>query len=253
MKKKTYFNIFLAITAFLLISFLFSIYNSFKGNPLSAKIADTKIRAYVNKTYPTLDLTVSETKYNFKDTAYFSRVQSKNSQDTCFTVSYCNGTVTDDYEYEVANKFTTYRRLSDLFNKDVENIISKDFPYVTSIVIADYGKGEIDLNKLILDMPYDIKNPPVPASLVVNCLSDEVTYEVLSKRLLELKAIMDNHHIPISIYSLVLEPSVEKARNSGDNSLYLYDFPAEKIDNNNLINEIKKHQTAWEQEADHKK
>ncbi len=247
MKKKTILKLIAAIAAFTMIFFLFSIYNAFMGNPLSAKIANYKIKVYVNKTYPDLDLTVSDTKYNFKDTAYFSRVQSKTSLDTQFTVNCSKGKVSDDYEYEVANHFTTYRRLTDIFNKEVEAILSTEFPYETSIVIADYGKNEFDLSKLKLDMPFDITKPPVPASLTVYCISDEITYEFLNSRLLELKAIMDNHNIPISEYSLVLEASENKGK-PADNRLYLYEFPVEKIDGNDLIDKMKQHQKAREQE-----
>ncbi len=252
MKKKTLLKSISAIAAFSIIFFLFYIYNGFMGNPISAKIANSKMKAYINKTYPDLDLTVSETKYNFKNSGYFSKVQSKKSQDTQFTVSCSKGRVTDDYEYEVANKFTTYRRLCDLFNKDVEDILSKEFPYHTTIVIADYGKGEFDLNELKLDMPYDITNPPVPASLAVYCSSDKFTYEVLSKRLLELDAIMKKHNVPITTYSLTLE-AYETVDKPADHRLYLIDFPADKINSTDLVNEIKKHQTEWEQDPAHQK
>jgi hypothetical protein len=132
----------------------------------------------------------------------------------------------------------------------VRDILSREFPYETTIVIADYGKGEFDLNKLKLDMPYDITNPPVPASLTVNCSSDEFTYEVLGKRLMELHAIMVKHKIPITTYSLTLE-AYESKEKPTNQSLYLTDFPADKINSMDLVNEIEKHQRDWEES--HKK
>ncbi|WMJ89891.1 YfjL-like protein [Anaerocolumna sp. MB42-C2] len=252
MKKRTLLKLISGITVFLIIFFLFNIYNGFMGNPLTAKFANSKIKAYVNKTYPNLDLTISETKYTFKDSAYYSKVQSKKSQDTQFTVSCRKGRVTDDYEYEVANKFTTYRRLSETFNKDVEDILSKEFPYHTTIVIGDYGKEELNFNKLKLDMPYDLTNPPLPASLTVYCSSDVFTYEVLSKRLLELDAIMKRHNIPITTYSLTLE-AYETEEKPASHRLYLIDFPADKINSTDLVHVLKKHQSDWEQDPAHQK
>ncbi len=248
MNKKKIHRIIWAITIFLIVFLSFSIYNSIKGNPISAKIANSKIKAYVNNTYSGLDLTVSKTRYSFKDSSYNSLVQSKTSQDTVFMVSYTRGKVTDYYDYEVANHITTYRRLTDSFQKEIETILSREFPYTSSILIAAYGKEDSDIDKLTLDMPFDLNDPPMPASLTVYSISEEQTYEILSERLVELKTIMDQHRIPISTYSLVLEPSDEKNK-PAESRLYLFDFPTEKIDSKDLISEIKNHQTAREQEG----
>lgn len=245
MKQKSILKFIAGITAFILIFFLLILYNGFMGNPLSAKLADNKIKAYVNKTYPDLDLTLSETKYNFTDSSYYSKAQSNTSPDTTFMISYGRGRITDDYSYEVANCFTTYRRLSDAFTKDVEGILSQEFPYKTTIVLADYGKDEFDLNKLKLDMPYDITTPPLPASLCVYCTSKELTYEVLGERLLQLHAIMEKHKIPIKTYSLALEAD-EADEKPSNHRVEVIDFPADKINTANLTEELKKHQSAWE-------
>ncbi|WFR56483.1 hypothetical protein QA584_23165 [Anaerocolumna sp. AGMB13025] len=245
MKQKSILKFIAGITAFILIFFLLILYNGFMGNPLSAKLADNKIKAYVDKTYPDLDLTLSETKYNFTDSSYYSKAQSNTSPDTTFMISYGRGRITDDYSYEVANCFTTYRRLSDAFTKDVEGILSQEFPYKTTIVLADYGKDEFDLNKLKLDMPYDITTPPLPASLCVYCTSKELTYEVLGERLLQLHAIMEKHKIPIKTYSLALEAD-EADEKPSNHRVEVIDFPADKINTANLTEELKKHQSAWE-------
>ncbi len=246
MSKKKIHRIIWAITIFLIVFLSFSIYNSIMGNPISAKIANSKIKAYVSNTYPDLDLTVSKTRYSFKDSSYSSLVQSKTSQDTVFSVSYIQGKITDHYDYEVASHITTYQRLTDSFQNEIENILNREFPYTSSILIASYGKEDSDMDKLTLDMPFDLNNPPMPASLTIYSISEEQTYEILSERLVELKTIMDQHQIPISTYSLVLESSDEKNK-PAESRLYLFDFPAEKIDSKDLISEIKNHQTAREQ------
>lgn len=242
-----------SVLILILLGLLISFVNAFWGNPISAAIATGKIKSYVKENYPDMDLEIPKASYNFKFSNYFSTVQSKTSPDTYFTVEWSDGKIYDTYESDVINHFTTLQRISTEFNKKVEAIINEEFPYETSILIADFGKSEVDLSKLTADMVLDITNPPIPASLIVYVLSNDISYEYLSARLLDLYQIMEKHQIPIDLYSVVIEeplPEGEKSAPGGE-SLHLFEFPAEKIMAEDLIAEIKMQQEAYE--VGHKK
>lgn len=117
-----------------------SIVNSFKGNPLSAAIADVAIKKYVEQKYPTLNLKVEKSKYIFKFHEYMGRAVSDTSKDTHFSVYYRNGEVVhDDYEGDVIEKFNTLRRLEDEYSQLVITILNEDelLKGNTSMVVYD--------------------------------------------------------------------------------------------------------------------
>jgi hypothetical protein len=197
-----------------------------------------------------MDLEVTGAKYNLKYGDYHSWAQSKTSTDTRFSVSWSNGKVTDSYEYDVKNHYMTYQRLCQELAKEIEDIISREFPYETSIVIGEFMDDGTDFSRLIMDQPLDSKYPPYPVELTVYILTSEVSYENLSARLLELSDIMGKHEIPVSMYSVVLQeplPEGEKAAPGGQD-LYLYDFPADKLKEPDLLAAIKEHQAEYEDE-----
>ena len=251
MKKIKVQHIVLIIALLLIASFIFAFVNSFTGNPVSAAIASGKIREYAAATYPALNLELSEVKYNFKNNAYGCTAQSKTSEDTVFTISFRGGKVTDDYAYEVANHFTTYRRLSKEFNDLVTPIIEKEYPHKTTLIIGDLAG---DTQPLTPDKPLNLKELPLPLSLTVYVEDDVRDQAQMAALLLELHKLMQSKDIPIDQYSLRLEeplPENEKP-GSGDN-LYLTDFPASKITDDlpSLAAAIKTHQAAIES-ADNK-
>lgn len=107
-----------------------------------------------------------------------------------------------------------------------------------------------DFSELERDMELDIHNPPLPASLTVYILHEDVSYEFLSSRLLELHQLMEENKIPISSYTVVVrEPIPEGEKSNLDGaSNYLIDFPVEELASENLIKTIKAHQKEWEKE-----
>lgn len=66
MKSKIIPRILICLSVILFAGLIFSFFNSFYGNPISAAFATSKIKAYVNNTYPDLDLEVPHAVYNFK-------------------------------------------------------------------------------------------------------------------------------------------------------------------------------------------
>lgn len=255
MKKIKWSRILFIVITLLCLGVIYNFITSFYGDPILEKIATHKIKAYVEETYPNMDLEVSKANYNFKFKEYNSQVQSNTSQDTHFIVTRTGGSISDSYESDVVNRYRTFERIQQEFSKSVEGIIEEEFPYETSILFADLGKAEIGISSLTLDMPLDIHNPPLPAALTIYILSKEISDEYLRDRLLELNSIMIQKQIPIDIYTVVIEeplPEGEKSDPEGQ-SIHLIDFPAEKIMSENLIETMKEHQKAWEEEENHKK
>ncbi len=231
----------IAILFFLGLVFYFV--NSFTGNPVSAFSASRKIRDYAAVTYSTLDLELSKVKFNFKTSAYGCYAQSKKSEDTRFYIRYGHGRVSDDYEYEVANHFTTYRRLCRDFNDMVTNIIEKEYPHETSLTLGDLI-GDTQL--LTPDAPLNLNNMPLQLSLTVNILSDVRNEDQMAALLLELHQLLLSKGIAIDLYTLRLEePLPEGSKPGSGNNLYLKDFPSKNMtdDQNSLISAIREHQS----------
>lgn len=111
MKKLNWFRAITILLILLVFGFIFSIINSLYGNPVSSAIATSKIRDYIEVTYPGMDLEITKAGYNFKVEEYVSHVQSSTSQDTRFSVYYAKGEITDEYEYRVIKRTTTHDRL----------------------------------------------------------------------------------------------------------------------------------------------
>lgn len=226
----------------MILVFVFNFINSFTGNPVSAFIAYGKIKDYAESNYSSMDLELSKVYYNFKNSAYGCHVQSRKSEDTKFYIGYSHGRVSDDYEYEVANRFTTYRRLSKDFNDMVTNIIENEYPYETTLIIGDLLG---DTQKLTPDVPFNLKKMPLQLSLTVNILSDIRNEEQLSALLLELHKLLLSKDIKIDQYTIRLEePMPEESKPGSGNNLYLVDFPAKNItdDKEVLTDAINKYQ-----------
>jgi hypothetical protein len=252
MKKRIHWSTIIVIIVFLLIAgFFASFIMAFYGNPITSAIATAKIRKYVEATYSDMDLEIPKANYNFKFDEYVSHVSSKSSQDTKFSVSWSDGKINDSYEEDVKKLYNTLDRINKEFSEKVEEIIIKDFPYQTSILFATLGEGERDFDQLSLDMQLDITNPPMKAKLVIYIMTAEVSYDFLIARLQELHQLMGKYEIPVDQYTVVIqEPLIEgeeKPAPNGD-SIHLIDFPAEKINSEELLSTIKEHQRAWEEQ-----
>ena len=248
MRKRITAKLAAAALLLLVIGMIYYFLTGFFGNPISAAIAGYKIKGYVQEKYPDKDLNVSNPEYNFKSGSYYSVIQSKTIKDMRFYVSYKKGKFNDSFEHDVTGGYMTYCRLASEFDSKVEDIIKSSFKHKSEIVIADFIVRNDDFSMLTLDMPLDIENPPFDAYLTVYILTDEISYEALAARLLELSNLMQDSNIPISLYSLVIEeasPEGDKAAVVG-NALHLFDFPAEKLQSNDLLAAIKEHIAEYE-------
>ena len=230
------------IVILLFLGFIFYFVNIFTGNPVSAYIASRKIQSYAAAIYPDQNLELSKAKYNFENNAYSSYACAKDSEDTKFYIQYSHGKVSDDYQYEVANHFTTYRRLSEEFDSMVTDIIEKEYPHKTTLIIGDLV-GDTAL--LTPNEPLDLNNMPLELSLTVSILSDVRNEQEMAALLTEINQLMLKKKIAIDSYSLRLEEPIqeEEGKPGSGNNLYLEKFPAKNIttDQEALVSDIKKY------------
>lgn len=226
------------IAGFVLIALLLLFVNAWVGNPISKMLAKQGAIKYVNEKYRDLDLEMGKVYYNFKFGTYGVFVQSAKSEDTAFSI-YMDGygnVREDDYEYEVANNFTTWRRLSEELDKKAVEMIGSalkyDFEHI-SIRFAEQDDGG-NLMKLKLDMSLDINHPPLPLEAYVNIYSEDVSYNKIAEAAKAVEGVMNKHGIPVSQYSVRLIPMENKPQNknmSGSwvNSISVSNFPSEMM------------------------
>lgn len=242
---------------FVSIIILFLIVNSFVGNPVSKILAERSVEEYVKENYKDMNLELEPPHYNSKFGTYNVTVKSTDSEDSIFTVDTDKfGNIKfDDYEYEVANNFTTFRRLSSEINKKADEIIEGnmdyDFESASFEFIEDDNSNE-SLEKLKLDMEIDIYNPPMPLEASVCIFTDDVTWEKISKVALHLKKVIEDKGIPVERYSVSIIPTNDKPEDGSSgaswaNSLSVDQFPAEMMDEDNLsqvMEQFEKHKEA---------
>jgi hypothetical protein len=250
MKKVNWTVVILIVFMLTILGFIISVITAFYGNPISKVIATSQIKSYVEKNFPNMNLEFSKTGYNFKFGDYIAKVQSTTSIDTGFSVSWNDGKINDTYEIDVLKRYNTYQRMQRELSDVVETVIGKEFPYQTSILFADVYKATDDFSMLTLDMPLDTETIPLPVTLTIYFYQDVINYEVFSERLVELYDIMNRNKIRIDFYSVVMEEPSEDGEkpNSSGESIYLYDYPANKIVSEHLIEEIKEHMAEYEKE-----
>lgn len=260
MKKKSVILRLLAATmGIVVVILLLMVINSLYGNPISATIATKKIHSYIAKTYPDNNFIVDKATYNFKFSRYGSIVHSPTSEDTIFSVYERNGRIEDYYAYEVANKFTTYRRIEDALDQEVETIIKEEFPYPMRLIGAKMFDVPDAEQYFTLDMPYDIQELPLPIEVLIWTSADEPSYEILAERLLELKSLMERHEIPVEYYSMNLEYPYHEEEN-GElrpdifDSLSVNRFPVAELDDRpDLPVLLEEHVKAYEAEGEKEK
>lgn len=228
------------VTCVLLCVLLFIFFNSWIGNPVSGSLAKKAAKQYIDTKYRDLKLQIKRSNYNFKESAYCVFVQSTESEDTAFMV-YVNqyGTVMrDDYEYEVANNFTTWRRLDEEMRELAKVIVGERLEYDIEGIYISFEK-ESDIMVLERDMILDIQHPPLPLVIDITIFHEDVSYQTIAKVAKAMETILKEQKIPIDKYSVRVIPMSDKPEDEAEafswvNSLSVSDFPANKMNAENL-------------------
>ena len=245
--KKTK-KIIAAVAAFVLILFLLSFVNAWSGNPISKIIATNAAKKYVAEKYSDLDVEVEKAGYNFKFSSYMIFFRSPTSEDTAFSVysdSWGN-IIRDDYEYEVANNFTTWRRLDRELRKIGNKMLRDNLKYniTHALFITEDLDNEELLTLLTKDMPLDIHNPPFDINAGITITDSDVSYEKMAEVLKSMAKLCEDEKIPITSYSVHIEH--DKLVSNRDNvearenlTIGLYHIPATILESEDLPTALK--------------
>ena len=246
MKKTT--KIIAAVVAFGLIICLLLFVNAWSGNPISKLIAKNSAEKYAVEKYSDMDLKVEKAVYSFKYGSYMVFFRSPTSYDTAFSV-YSNSfgkIIRDDYQYEVANNFTTWRRLDLELREIGKKLMTDNLPY--DITHAIFLSENIDTGALTAlltkDMTLDIHNPPfgIGASITIN--DPDVSYEKMAEVMRAMAKLCADENIPIVEYSIHIENdalvSVQDGAEARENQkIGIYDIPADLLNSENLASDLK--------------
>lgn len=239
--KRNIKKILAGVVAITLIIFLLALANSLVGNPISQALAKKTAGKYIVENYNDLDLEIGECSYNFKFKRYQVFVTSPTSIDTRFSISFNSygAVISDDYEYEVANNFTTLRRLEDELREIAKDIIGPKLDYDIEYISLSFVEGDDFLMKLKRDMTFDVQHPPLPLTINIDLFSNEVSYDKMAEIMKDLNALLIAQGIPVVEYNIQIIPMGNKLQRedrgaSSEDSLSISNFPAERIDEENL-------------------
>lgn len=245
---KKFLKIIAALVAFSLIICLLLFVNSSLGNPVSKLIAKISVKNYVEENYSDLDLKLEKAGYNLKFSSYEVFFRSETSEDTAFTV-YSNsfGKIThDNYEHQVANNFTTWRRLDLELRRLGEKLISEKLPYsITNAYFQGEDMSTNDFNTILTkDMALDIKNPPFEIIAAVTINDEDVSFEKMAEVMRALAKLCIDENIPIKEYSVHIKNDalisvIDGAEARENQMLGIYNIPADFLNSENLADDLK--------------
>lgn len=237
-----------AVLALALIIGLLLFVNAWSGNPVSKLIATNAAEKYVAEEYSNIDLTVEKSVYSFKFGSYMIFFRSPSSYDTAFSV-YSDSfgkIIRDDYKYEVANNFTTWRRLDSELREIGDGLMRDNLKYdITHAIFLSEDIDNVQRTTLLTkDMVLDIHNPPfsIGASITIN--DPDVSYDKMAEVMRAMAKLCNDENIPIVKYSIHIENdalvSVQDGAEARENQrIGMYDIPAELLDSENLTADLK--------------
>lgn len=217
--------------------------NAFLGNPVSAFLVRRNARAYIQETYPQLDLRLEDARYSFKNGSYHAFIVSDTSRDTHFTLYYdgLGRLFADTYEDRVTSGWNTIRRLDDAYRQITDPVLEA-LPYDVHIAFGElrhFFKEEevpdypaIALTELEPDKEYDITELGARyGHLVIYLTTEDCSAGFAAKLLPQLRVHLEG----VPFYSLDL--TLQKTDDGEE--LYLRNFPAEDMDAENLEEKIR--------------
>ncbi|RJX36599.1 hypothetical protein D3P09_27085 [Paenibacillus pinisoli] len=233
--RKKIMQVIAGIIAFSLIGFILYMANGFVGNPVSAAIAKTAIKQYMETQYPEMEYEfATKVGYNFKDGSYIGRVQSLTSEDTRFYVEYHGkNDIKDDFNFNVLGYHQTMDRLS----KEYGNVLQKELseqigiPVRRVFVMYQYDKVSDYENLLSLDMKLDPRLP-IPLHINISVDTAEADLEQASEWIKQSHEWAKAQGYPIKQYGMDVE--------FGNKLLSIYGVRATQIDSGELLPLLKK-------------
>jgi len=232
-----------------IVGFVLSVYFTLSGigNPITRIKAKNTITEYVEENYPNNDFEDFKVTYNFKFGVYGAQMVSKSSDDTRFYVSYDDGQIEDSFDNYVTKGLNTYSRLSKEFDDYITQLLDDRFPSEIELCIYDLfsSNSKQDVTEIIvanvpLDGTLDIKlldELGIKPDLTVWFITEEITYDYIAEKFIEVKALMELNDIYASTYSLRLKLP-EEHKDRFEKGIHVYDFPSELIGSDEFIDKI---------------
>ena len=222
---------------------------AFKGNFLSKYLAGKAMDSYVEENYSGMDLERKDLFYDSKrGSRYVGQYHSRTSQDRFFSIDtdMLGRIKYDSYKDRVDNGWNTIMRIDKNFDEDVERIVRENMDYEIDIVsgsllLDDYESIE-SIEGIELDMDYDLNNIPLEKELYISIVDDDLTWENLAEKTLEIDRLMREKDIDFKVYSVNL---LEIKDGEKVDSLCIYDFPKEKLDSKDLASTMEKFFDEW--------
>lgn len=223
------------------------------GNPLSYALIYLRGNAYLEDTYPELDVKVSDISYDFKRGGYVTEAASPTSRDTHFRL-YTDwfGNISADQYHYVTSGINTAERIGEDYRALADSILdSGDFSWPRSIAYGELtfrggnevGSAELDYGmdfaSLELDKAYNIQTLGAAHGRLVLYLHDEqVSVERAAELLLELKEYLDEKGLPFhGIHFSLCQPLNDLGQNTGER-LQLINYLYEDIYAEGLVGRI---------------
>lgn len=236
----------------------------FFGNPLSYLLIPLRGNAYLQETYPELDVKIQDVRYDFKFGGWSATAVSPTSRDTWFPVFIDGwGNVEGDAYSLVESRSTTAERIARDYRELAEPIL-ENVPLPCSISFADMtfmggreyytvvGPDGETLNYtmekdyglvvggLELDADYDAAAlGDSHGRITIYIHDEEVTVERAAEVLLELKYYFVEAGLPFrGIHLTLCEPLNENGQNVGE-QIALKDFLYEDIYEEGLVERVR--------------
>ena len=199
--------------------------NGFLGNPVSAILARSALKQYMEQTYSHLDLQTERFGFDFKSGGYFAYVVSESSRDTAFYIDMdMLGHVTyDSFDTWVTSKMNTERRVEEQYRQLAKSVLdSSGFPYLSDIkggtleFAQDWEWGDkrdhsyaIPRDELVMDKEYSLKEVRDLGAragiLTIYVQEDTVTADRAAEIMLHIKELFDAQDVPFYRMDFVLQ------------------------------------------------
>jgi len=196
--------------------------NGLVGNPISKAVATNTAEKHLEEIYADKDFEIERVTFSFKDGYYHAFIYSPSSIDSDFTilVDMWGKLRYDTYEDRVLSGGNTADRISRDYRAVVDKVLDSqafpynehigygDFDFYPRVHLEEYSVPEYALitEDLTLDAFYDVNELGAKhGKLTIYIDDDTVSYERLSKILLDIRRIFDDSGVKFYVIDCVLE------------------------------------------------
>lgn len=263
-RRKKGLRILAAVTGGLILLGLAAGIESVFGGPVSCGISRSLAGRYLAAAYPGQTLEFEIAHEMGAPFSYRCDVQSPDSPDTQFHVTLEKlRIVNDDYDYWVAGRRATQKRLAKHLEGDIAEALKGGFlqEEVAEQLDVEYGvvtgtaSWTMDnpfKEQLPLDMPYDKTSIAVPTMLHLTLGTKEPTEEHLIEILQKLKARMKEKGLRVDYYTVSLkqpgEINYDPITLEHQKYAFVTEFPASEIQEEGMVQLLSAHRLAQEAE-----